>query len=95
MYYASGATDPEKIGQGKGPAQNPPPLGAGDMRAIEWFKDNCTEFDRAYGLTSVAFAELGLDAAQRRLFKWKLSAVMATALREETAKSAAENKHGL
>lgn len=95
MYYASGATDPKKIGQGKGPAQNPPPLEAGDMRAIEWFKDNCTEFDRAYGLTPVAFAALGLGDAQRRLFKWKLSAVMATALREETARTATENNHGL
>lgn len=90
MYYASGATDPKKIGQGKGPAQNPPPLEPGDMRAIEWFKDNCTAFDREYGLTRDAFAALGLDGPQRRLFKWKVSAVMETALREEVERSKRE-----
>lgn len=51
------------------------------MRAVLWHNENCTEFDRAFGLTRDAFRELGLRGSQGLLFKMKVMEVRRTALR--------------
>jgi len=86
LYLDSGATDPKRIGQGKGPALNPPPLEGGDWRAWAWFKENCAAMDVELGLTSMEFRALRLRGAQRLLFKMKLREIHAYFQRMELAK---------
>jgi hypothetical protein len=92
LYVDSGATDPKKIGQGKGPAQNPPPMGDGDWAAWAWFLENCAAMDVELGLTSMEFRALRLKGAQKALFKMKLREIHAYFQRADLAKIEREKK---
>ena len=67
-------------------------MGEGDTRAMRWFQENCTGFDREYGLVPMNFSEMGLAGAQRSLFKMKLNEILGLMKRMEIADMEKERK---
>jgi hypothetical protein len=58
-------------------------LADGDLTAWLWFHENTGIFAQQFGLIPGAFGELGLAGAQRRLFLWKLDAILEVLTREQ------------
>ena len=66
---------PDEIGKGSHPAQNPPPLRAGDAFVWEWYQENCSALVRDFELMPFLLKELGLDESGMRVMVLKLGRI--------------------
>ena len=69
------AAIPGEIGQGSGPAQNPPPLDDHSAAVMIWYSENVTAFTRRHGLVSGLVRELGLRGEEKAITLAKMNVI--------------------
>lgn len=76
------AAVPGEIGQGSGPAQNPPPLDGHSAAVLNWYYENVTVFARDHGLISGLVQGLGLRGDEKAITLAKLNGIYEAQLRQ-------------
>ena len=76
------AVIPREIGQGSGPAQNPPPLDDHSAAVMVWYSENVTAFARDYGLMSELIRELGLRGLEKAITLAKMNVIYEVQVRK-------------
>ena len=75
------AVDPEEIGQGSGPAQNPPPLDDHSAAVLVWYMENVTIFARDHGLVPFLVRGLGPRGEELEITLAKMNVIYKAKLR--------------